>query len=536
MTLMSEKVCLSKSIRFLVAVTLIFGSTLVFLPSASYAEEVILKLPLPERSGTAFGYSASRGRLHAGVDLRARSPTKITYIGNHQGCPKSKDGMLTGLVANACSISQRFLHMTSCDAGNYVTGNSGINKGTGKPYDYHLHWEVNISGTPVDPEKAVGKNLCDTAVRKELLDDAKTKGSGSGGGGASAGSNAPAPPVNNSPEAQSKQAYVAPGATNPFTGVVNTGNSYFYTEGIDGRVTIELAPDPGGENYEPLLPPSTETFTQPATSSNEVTGCATDTWKAMVNQAVLQTRREMLYNERFIAKGDSVLAYACFEAFLKDMGPRMKAFSTSKRWVNVDIDIMGKTVKVNKELGENSLDGAIRNAAIIAGQSFINSHAKHGYLGGTLGSSGSTEDVDEGGQQVDVPCGMMAQVWNSARCMNMADDPGFKKFEDLIDSESDPRKYPPNLQCKNTGITQGMIDIAKGKEVKVSKFETHFDKLRPAEGTCAEAIATGVTVTIRKGDGILSKETTYPDGVCVSPGCSYQNSGSGQGKCEAKKP
>lgn len=505
-----------------------------FAEQIAWAESVILQLPLPEVSGDHFGYSASRGRLHAGVDLRARTPTPVTYQGNFQTCDTGGSGLVIGKVANACGVTQRFLHLTSCGGGKFITGNSGINPKTGKNYDFHLHWEVLINGTPVDPELAVGKDLCDEQVRKQLLDDAKTKGSGSGGGGAATGINQPAPAANTSGGSID---YVAPGATNPTTGVVNTGGAYYYTVTPSGQVIIEIAPNPGDENESPVLPPPPAVVVPPGGSSNnDVTGCATDTWTAMVNQSVMQTRREMMYNERFVAKPDSVLAYSCFEKTLTDYtGKNVGVFSTTKAWVNKQIDIAGKTLTVNKELGSDTMDGAIRNAAIVPTESYLNGMFNHNFLGGMMTDSGASDD--ESSAQVNAACGKMMEVWNAAKCTNFSDTTPFKKFDELIQPDSDPRIYPPQMQCKNTGITQDMIDIAKNKSAKFDKINPYLDMLSPPDNTCFTPLTTGVTVVRRKGSEIISQEVNYQDGVCISPGCSYQNTGtSGKGTCEVKGP
>lgn len=527
--------------------------------TAVRAESLTLQRPLDTNVNSCFGWrkasqtggQVSYDRLHAGTDYRARTPIPVQYEGSFQKC-----GGGIGVVANKCGITQRFIHMSSCKAGNFVTGSVG----TSQP---HLHYELLIDGTPVDAEyyfsggkktannkriseeearcaitgNGCGSDLCNGEVRKCLLDHAKSKGGSGGSASARETSNAAEPPGGKPSSSQ----LVEQGQTDPGTGTVNTNAPYFYDVDVDGRVTRIPILD-NSENPMPVLPETVTTgFTQPTTTNNEITGCATDTWNAMVNMAVLQTRRETIINQALIAKPDSVMAYSCMNDSMKKVGEKLgPIFSETKRWVNAQIDIEGKTVTVNKELGESSLDGAVFGAATNAYMNYAQKSFKHSMMGGMLDTGGGNNDdpaAEDSGAQDALPCGVMNQVWQMAKCMNYSDTPGFPKFEDLISADKDPRKYPKNMSCKNTGITQAMIDTARHKEVQKSKLEFHYDQIRPGKDACGPAIATGITVHVRKGPDIIGLTQTYQDGLCISPGCSYQTSGySGTGKCEVKKP
>ncbi len=512
---------------------------LLFIPAApSYAESLVLKRPLNSNVNSRFGWrkasqtggQVSYDRLHKGTDYRARTPTPVPYEGAWYSC-----GGGNGEVHNSCNVKQVFRHMSQCTKGNFVTGSVA----TTQP---HLHHELYIGATPVDGEHyfsgACGSDLCQETTRKCLLDHAKTKGGSSGSASDAATSNAAQPSDNPTP---SSSTYVGTGSPDPVSGEVNRGSPY-YLDMLDGRVTRNPILDTN-ENVMPVLPDTVTTgFTQTTTTNNEITGCATDTWTAMVNMAVLQTRRETIINQALIAKADSVMAYSCMNESMKKVGENLgPIFSETKRWVNAQIDIDGKTVTVNKELGESSLDGAVFGAATNAYMNYAQKSFKHSMLGGMLdigGNENGNEDPssEDSGAQDALPCGIMSQVWQMAKCMNYSDVPGFPKFEDLISGDKDPRKYPKNMTCKNTGISQAMIDTARHKEVEKSKLQLHYEQIKPDNGACGPAISTGVTVHIRK-DGIISRKETYQDGLCISPGCSYQTSGySGTGKCEVKKP
>ena len=73
----------------------------------------------------------------------------------------------------------------------------------------------------------------------------------------------------------------------------------------------------------------------PLSHAQNGTGCANDTWTAMVNQAALQSRREDLMNKTYIVKADSVLQYSCFEEELERVKTQTgKIFSNGEHWAN----------------------------------------------------------------------------------------------------------------------------------------------------------------------------------------------------------
>ena len=522
------------SIVIFMAVILI--SCLSF-PSAGYSgtQSLTLKRPLNSNVNSRFGWRKAENtdgnvgydRLHAGTDYRARTPTPVPYEGNYQTC---RNGIAT--IANQCGISQRFIHLKHCEPGNLISGSTG----TKHP---HLHHELLINGTPVDGEHYFqgncGSDLCTEQVRKCLLDHAKTKGGSGGSAGDRASSNSPAPDAKGGSGSggstggggASSSQLVERGQPDPVTGVVNQGGDYYVNTGEDGRVFREADPDDDSADAYPALGETTTQVTQNVDTNNEVTGCATDTWTAMTNMSVLQVRREMMINETFVAKPDTILAYACTNDILKSAGENLGIFSESKLWVNRQIDIIGKTVTVNKELGDTSLDGAVFRAANRAYMDYGKGNFNHGILGGTQsqGGGGGEGGGEDGNAQDNLPCGIMNQVWKAAKCKNFETEPGFPKFTDLIENASDPRKYPSNMKCNNTGIKQEMIDIAKGRDVKFDKVTSYLNMLKPDSGCYQQGLKTGVTVVVFEGSDRVTQQQSYADGVCISPGCSYQRSG-----------
>ena len=470
---------------------------------------------------------------HRGTDFAGSPGTVVTTNAPVGECVyRGKAGNVADVYrkcADGTVIKERYFHLQTC-AG--VTGSTSVKIGsTGNVTGPHLHYEIVVGGSHVDPEQAFGKNLCDPAVRKQLYDHANGKGIAGGGGGASAPSN--------------------PTTTPPTTGGGGGGGG-----GTTPPPIVITTPPPLGPPYEPrpyedpidpgLFPPTTDEVVPGTVTDNEVTGCSTEVWRAMVNQSVLQTRREMLMNERYIAKGDSVLAYSCFEDFYWYGGETLGVFSETDRWRNASIDIMGRSVTVDVYMGSYSLDAAIASAVDAATQYFLDDNFNHEFLGGLLSGpleheefeldeENGSDDHDHGFSQYGYTCGKMREVWQMAKCHNVTDDPLFYTFEDLVNY--DPRIYPHNYACTDSGIMETMISHAQHDEVTKATYTTYFDILRPDSGACAPPIPTGVQVTIRTGADRLTEERSYEDALCITAGCTYQNpANSGLGTCEIKGP
>lgn len=496
---------------------------------------VISREPLSERTsnfGRRDSPCAGCSTNHRGQDYRARTPTTVQTNAPVTSCGYSNGYGYLAVVARQCAngntVTERYAHLTSCPANgatSVLTGSSG--RGTGP----HLHYEILLGGSHIDPVHALGQDLCDPEVRREQLEHARQRGIQGGGGGATAPANPTNPPSG------------TPGGT-PGGGTPGGGTP---TTGTGGGGT----PSTGNGGYNPpparppivpaVIPPTTDDIVPTGGEGGDVTGCATDTWTAMVNQSVLQTRREMLMNQRYIAKADSVLAYSCFQDMYVHAGQTLGIFSESTRWANRQIDIIGRTVTVNVNMGQYSLDGAIADAVDTAVQSYLDNNFNHELLGGLL--SGAHESEGEGGHeghshgdtQYGQPCGTMNNVWQMAKCHNVTDEPLFYRFEDLIDN--DPRIYPHVYACEDSGITQGMIDLARHEEVLFDDIEPRLEMLFPEEGECHPPIPTGLTITRQVGEGRITEEVTYDDALCMTAGCSYQNPEfSGLGTCEIATP
>lgn len=451
-----------------------------------------------------------------GTTIQTQAPVQCMTAGGYGSLAEASHG---------CGVVTRYAHLNSCVAGqsSVVSGGARGSEGAGNSEGCHLHYELRINGTAVNPASAFGQNLCDPATQQRLIEEAQSILNGQAGGGGGTTPN-PNNPTGGTPGGTTggnnvQSVTYVPGGT-----LTNPGRGYYEIVTTDGRVIREIdlsGTDPGAA---PLPPTNTDVVVPGGAGTGEVTGCATDTWTAMVNQSVLQTRREMLFNERYIAKPDSVMAYSCLSEQLllagQEIGP---IFSESQLWVNKDVDILnGETVTVNVDMGTSSLDGAIVNVATEPYEGYLMSMFNHDFLGGTAAiedaGGGGHEDHSHSTSQEHTPCGIMAEVWQMAKCMDATDDPLFFRFEELIDF--DPRAYPENYACNNTGITQGMIDIARGAEVLFDPVMPRMEMILPIAG-CYPAIATGITVERQEGAGQISTRVTSPDGVCITSGCRY---------------
>ncbi len=202
----------------------------------------------------------------------------------------------------------------------------------------------------------------------------------------------------------------------------------------------------------------------PSTGSDaKLSGCATDTWTAMVNQAVLESRRKTAMDKSFIVKSDSVLQYSCFgEILTKTVGDKKTGskgiidpiFTASDYWENKEVDILGDEkliIEIYNQDGEtepgylidfmskNSLEESLVLVVDGAFKNYINSQFNHPYLSGT---------VPVGGTGLE-PCANMSQIWKAAMCKNLDATIPFPTFEEII-AKGDPRQFPPgaNWECK----------------------------------------------------------------------------------------
>ena len=506
-----------------------------------------------------------------GTNVPIQSGTDASGSGGHcnimvnaDGNPLWNNGGGYGLYMRfdcGNGIETRMAHLQGYNAST----KSVINGRTGNAWNTppHVHYEIYVNKKAVDPECALGvqnpknkcpalgagpPNLCDPSVVAKLHADAQSK-LGATSSGTSMGTGGPSKPPDAFPsgvygdpctivykgvkqcsdpakqcekvetpkdtpadppghDMEDEGEYLVGEDTTDGTGLV------YGKDGDEGDVGGDLTP---GEKEPPAdLPPLSPS------EDGEARACALDTWVGMVNQSALEGRRETIMQRRFITKADSVIEYGCLPMYMKNTeGSAAAIFSESNAWVNRQVDIIGKIHTMNKTLGSMSMDSSLLNVVWGAHEKY-KKNFDHPLLGGAEGYS-EKPNAEQ--------CKDMQKVWDIARCQNYpAPAEGFPRFEDLINN--DPRKFPSNMACNSTAITQNMIDAAKNKAAKFDKVAPKLDYLL-ADKDCKEPVPTGLTIyRNEKAKGDIPATKTYTDGICTNAGCRYDNPEmAGAGSC-----
>lgn len=474
-----------------------------------------------------FGSSRNGGqRLHTGLDFHMPMNANVPIQhgspvagGQAQACnilggPESPIRNMGGygrVMFFDCGggVKVMYSHLNGYNANTKmaINGDTGNARGTAP----HVHYEVIIDGQQVDPMCALGlappssyepramragacpaslppgpANLCDPNIRNILKQDGASKGgkAGKDPGGTSYRPEDHQSGIYGSPDEQYDIPY--PGGSGPeFEGegdynLESTQGTQIITGGQGDPGDPGGVITPGEDNPPASIPPLSST-----NDDQNATSCAVDTWVAMTNQSVMEARRETAMQRRFIAKADSVVEYSCMAMYLKKTENEVAGiFSETDLWVNRNVDIIGKTVMMNKTLGAQSMDSALINVVWAAHEEYKKNFS-HALMGGLEGYSE---------QPNGEACADMQKVWDAARCQSF---PGpteaFPRFTDLI--SNDPRKFPGRT-CNNTGINQGMIDAAKNMATRYDKVSPKLDYLEAPEGECKAPIPTGAVVHV----------------------------------------
>lgn len=472
----------------------ILGLALLVSDKPAYAQgNCFLQNTFPSNKITGNShFGANRGgRYHAGVDFFFPVGTQVAMP---QGCRvrlysdgtpiwKSDPTGYGNYVFLDCRSGEidytlRYAHIAGTAGSMIIQGRTGIETAS---IPDHYHFEVLInespgSGTPVDPECILGldKNdggsqgvdpSCHECPVNGPFDFCANQSKQGGMSGVQALLNHSRSCYKGGPKNNPGGATVDPSQLDgqnfgdPDVGTTGPGpgpggdEEDDYTDpgdddGYDGDPN-ELYPpiDPNPPPREPTPPQpvvpgvpgdSAILVPEPIAPAEELSGCGADTWAAMVNQAVMETRREDIMNKRFILKPDSVLDYSCFDMFVKrvadNAGP---VFSESKVWANREVDLYGKTVTVRRELGSKSLDNALMDVV----QSTLINYRRGQFNNNFLADS--TAVAASAGQE---NCDMMSHVWKAAKCKNFENAPTiFYTFKDL--TRTDPREFPSNMRC-----------------------------------------------------------------------------------------
>lgn len=273
--------------------------------------------------------------------------------------------------------------------------------------------------------------------------------------------------------------------------------------------------------------------------------CDGDVMNTIFARSWLNAQQDILINQLYIKKPDSVLEYSCFDENMGVVAEHIAPlFSETQYFRNVSVDIgttRGSRV-INtgfaQDLGQ--MRKALNRAIMPALNTYIETNFWHEFLGGTAGFD--REIPDEAGDG-SYTCDVMATVWQVAKCENFmpgyyqqrGDSGLFYEFEDLIGF--DPRLYPEPYQCNNSLVTQEMIDLSNNAVKAFSRLPpplppsyarsgTYRELLEPGNCEGTYPVPTGLTARqknlIMSGDRVIRTEQfTYPEYTCVNPGCHY---------------
>ncbi len=131
------------------------------IPDVPEATAVKILHPIPGGRPTS-PFGKRFGRMHKGVDLAKGGGAAVLAIADGVASVKSQFGEGGGggnyvVIDHGGGYQSLYMHLASASATGFVTAGQkiGVEGGTGytggKLYPIHLHFEVRINGTPVDP-------------------------------------------------------------------------------------------------------------------------------------------------------------------------------------------------------------------------------------------------------------------------------------------------------------------------------------------------------------------------------------------------
>jgi murein DD-endopeptidase MepM/ murein hydrolase activator NlpD len=472
----------------------------------------------------AYGGQRTATHTHQGIDIMMPMCTPVKnqpdckiILNDTNSSPLWKMGGLGFVTRYKCGprVEVRYGHLNGYNATSQmvINGESGAARGTGA----HIHYEVYVydnsgnDGFQVDPECVWGNHrtpsvcpsglgiqpadMCDDTVLDALRNNAKfernirdLRATASRNAAAFRDgeiidpSNVPSgeygqdlPCDGSAPPSPPKDIHTSHEGSHDSDEPTNEGTEVIPgTEGGDPPDPVPPPPPiPGTPGGDPNLVPATEAEDAP----EKFSGCAADTWTAMVNQAVMETRREDILNKRFIVKADSVLEYSCFNEQSKHVvdhaGP---LFSETEKWNELSVDLYedktaedweetiiqlqvqeetndpffsekdynfwrdyvasNGTINPYKRLEPASLDMAIDSIVTKAALTHLENNFNHGYLADSAPVSGADTST----------CNVMNVVWKAAKCKNFDGADVFYTFEDLA-TKPDPREFPASMPC-----------------------------------------------------------------------------------------
>lgn len=505
-------------------------------------------------------------KMHTGTDINTPGSSDCNQpVLVQEGCTRKSYGPAGGYgnrlvvdCGNGVELSYAHLNSYNAATNTAYVGTTGTSTGC------HLHFETRIDNKAVDPQCVFGggdncpaqisggkADLCNPAQRNALKNHDTSVGVSPTSANDNTGTNSTTKTTQN-PNGSTTQTTTTQNqngstttnaTTNSPDGTTSTTTTTTQPDGSTTTTTVTVYPDneipvintsstpptptppptPEPQTPAPTTPPGetpagSELVPTTSGGGGKLSGCAVDTWTGMVNQAVLESRRETVINQTYITKPDSVLVYGCFKHWLKSVqdnaGP---IFNETQRFAP-PVNIASRTrVKGQKDQvpgfagrGAMALDVALAQTVFAATDSYLNANFNHNLLGGT--SNIAPGDM--------LNCGIMQEVWKAAKCNNIAKEKAFYTFDEMI--SEDPRKFPASLACNDTGIKQEMIDWAKNKDfekVKYDKVKTRLEYMTHPS-SCELSVPTGIKVHRRVASGETSTlNTDVKDVVCSNVGC-----------------
>ena len=155
--------------------------------SKAFPEGSTLANPCPSAvTSSEFGYRDFDHAFHQGLDLAAEEGTPYFAAASGTVIYATNDGKDNGgagnwvVIAHGNGIVTKYMHSqhTLVSPGDVVTQGQLIGSvgQTGAAYGAHLHFQVEVDGTPVDPVKAINgkiENSTDDAEAAETEEDAE---------------------------------------------------------------------------------------------------------------------------------------------------------------------------------------------------------------------------------------------------------------------------------------------------------------------------------------------------------------------------
>lgn len=249
-------------------------------------------------------------------------------------------------------------------------------------------------------------------------------------------------------------------------------------------------------------------------------------YQSLENRAWLEAQREVTQNQNLIFKPDSVLSYICFDKHLDTLGNEaINMFSESTRWGTI--------------LSDTSMNLALQQLVSVSLASYIDSNFHGGspvntrLLGGRNGMP-TRPTISASVPNGSYSCSVMETVWKRAKCYDFMTETqdGFFTFEDYKLGAQDWRKWPDKCSEPTTSYDDAMKLAGLGAD-PVAELPWAYDVTLTyqefsdvAECGTHPPIETGLTVYTKNGS-----PASYPEYICVQPGCHYVPTGAAAGNC-----